>query len=159
MADIFGGFGTLMKGLSGFMPPDDPDVKLMCTQTEVEEQKAKITELYALIGKQAVEKYGMEAFAGYADSLKLAQGNLTAAESALKSAQKEKEAMELAEQEKAEKETCPECGAHNPEGIKFCQECGAKLGIRTKNLCVKCGAELAFGTRFCGECGARQPEA
>lgn len=158
MTDIFGGLGGLMKGLSGLMPQDDPEIKLMNAQTEVNEQKARLTDLYAQIGKQAVEKYGLETFDEYADTLKLLQSNLMAAESALKSAQQQKEAIELAEKEKAERETCPECGARNPGEVKFCQECGAKLGIRTKNLCVKCGASLALGARFCGECGTKQPE-
>lgn len=156
-SDIFGGLGGIMKGLSGFMPQDNPDIKLMNAQTEVNEQKKRLSEIYARIGETAIERYGMEAFIEYADKLKLAQNNLIAAEEYLKSAKEEKEAKELEEKEKMERETCSECGAHNPDGVKFCQECGAKLGSQSKNLCVKCGAELAEGTRFCGECGARQP--
>lgn len=158
-ADIFSGLGGLMKGLSGFVPQDDPDFRLMNAQTEVSEQRTRLTDLYAQIGKLAVEKYGLESFDAYADKLKLTQSNLAAAEAALNAAQQGKEARELAEKEKEEKETCPECGFRNPDGVKFCQECGAKLGIRPKNLCKKCGAELSAGTRFCGECGFKQPEA
>lgn len=48
MSDFFGG---LMKGQSGFMPQDDPDVKV----TELNDLQKKEAELYMQIGKQALE--------------------------------------------------------------------------------------------------------
>ena len=33
--DLFGGLSGLMKGLSGFMPQDDPNVMMMNAQNEV----------------------------------------------------------------------------------------------------------------------------
>jgi len=158
MAEIFSGLGGLMKGLSGFMPQDDPNVKVMNAQTDVNESKKRLTELYAQIGRQAAEQYGLASFGELADQINLAQGNLAAAENALQAALKAKEAQERAELEKEAQTTCSACGAHNPEGVKFCQECGAKLGESAKLYCGKCGMELKPGTRFCGACGARQPE-
>ena len=51
--DLFGGFGGLMKGLSGFMPQDDPNVKLMNAQSV----KAEETEIYAQVGRNALRTY------------------------------------------------------------------------------------------------------
>lgn len=55
--DLFGGFGGLMKGLSGFMPQDDPKVKLMNAQSELNELKAEETEIFAQIGRNALRTY------------------------------------------------------------------------------------------------------
>ena len=51
-----------MKGLSGFMPKDDPNVKVMTAQTDLNDLLAQETELYAAIGKKAVQKFGADAF-------------------------------------------------------------------------------------------------
>ena len=45
---------------------------------------------------------------------------------------------------------CSNCGAENPQGLKFCNECAAPLGRR----CSKCGFENAPTAKFCGECAA-----
>ncbi|WP_312613342.1 hypothetical protein [Oscillibacter sp.] len=42
--DLFGG---LMKGLSGFMPQDDPDVKLMSAQSDLSDLQQQETAIYA----------------------------------------------------------------------------------------------------------------
>jgi len=42
------------------------------------------------------------------------------------------------------------CGAENPDGLKFCNECGAPLKRRSG----KCGFENAPTAKFCGECAA-----
>lgn len=160
--DLLGGLGSslggLMKGLSGFMPQDDPAVKLMNAQTEVGDLKKQEEALYAEIGRQAVQAYGPDSFGDTANKLKLVQSNLHSAQAKLDATKSEQEAK--AQAEKAEKAacTCPDCGHENPEGTKFCQECGAKLGASGNSHCTSCGAQLAPGTRFCGECGARQPE-
>jgi ribosomal protein L40E len=152
MSDLLGGFGGLLKGLSGFMPQDDPDVKLMTAQSEVSDLQKQETELYAQIGRQALAQ-GCIQVPELESRLRLVQENLSVAQAKLQSAQSEKEAKEVAKRAEDEKLTCPSCGNRNPDGVKFCQECGGRLGVLK---CSKCGASLAPGTRFCGECGARQ---
>ena len=150
--DLFGGLGGLMKGLSAFMPQDDPDVKLMNAQSELNELKEKETALFAEIGRQALARDAGR-FSELENKLKLIQANMNEAQAKLETAQGEKSKKEQAEQQATEQSTCPACGYRNPEGVKFCQECGTKLGAAQ---CRMCGAALAPGTRFCGACGARQ---
>ena len=45
--DLFGGLGGLMKGLSNFMPQDDPNTQLFKLQAEVTDLKKKENDLYA----------------------------------------------------------------------------------------------------------------
>lgn len=158
--DIFGGLGgglgELMKGLSGFMPQDDPNMQILNAQTEVNDLSKQEAELYSEIGKRAVEVYGLEPFGELSGKLKLIKINLATAKSKLNSLQAEKEAKEKELQAEQNARTCSSCGYENSEGTKFCSECGQKLQRVVKNLCVSCGIELAQGIRFCGECGARQ---
>lgn len=149
--DIFGG---LMKGLSGFMPQDDPNYKIMSAQGELDELVKEEKEIYAQIGKIAVSRYGIDKFEEFASRLQLVQMNIPAAKQKLEAAQEEKRKKEEAEKLAEEMLTCPNCDFRNPEGVKFCQECGTKLGVQ-KNICKGCGTENAIGTRFCGECGKK----
>ncbi len=151
MDDLFGGLGGLMKGLSGFMPQNDPNVKLMTAQSELSDLQRQEAELYVQIGKQALKQESGR-FPELERRLKLVQENLLEAADKLKRAQAEKDAKEAAQQAEEQEHTCPSCGYLNPDGVKFCQECGAKLGT---SKCVKCGAPLTPNTRFCGECGAK----
>lgn len=158
MSDLFGGLegglGGLVKGLASVMPQDDPDVQLFNAQSEAAELQKQENELYASIGRRAVEENGLDSFGELADRMKLTQSNLIRAKARIEVLQREKEAREQAERRAAEERTCPQCGHENPEGTKFCRECGAKLGME-KNLCPSCGAENASGVKFCQECGAR----
>lgn len=151
MSDLFGG---LMKGLSGFMPQDDPDVKLMMAGSEVSDLQKQEAELYAQIGRQTLAE-GCVQYPELENKLRLVQENLSAAQAKLQSVQSEKEAKEAAQRAEDEKSICPSCGNVNPDGVKFCRECGAKLGAV---LCSRCGAPLPPSTRFCGECGKKQEE-
>lgn len=152
MSDLLGGLSGLMKGLSGFMPQDDPDVKVMTAQSELSDLQKQETELYAQIGKQALAK-GRDQFPELENRLRLVQENLAVAEEKLKSAKLEKDAKEAAQRVDDAKRTCPACGCRNADDSRFCQECGHKLG---GVQCHQCGAALAPGTRFCGSCGAKQ---
>lgn len=154
MSDLFGGFGGLMKGLSGFMPQDDPDLKLMTAQSELSALQQQETETYAQIGRQALAQ-GAGRFPDLENKLRLIQENVSEAQKRLTCAQAEKNAKDIARQAQDAARTCPQCGDYNPEGTKFCQECGAKLGAAK---CNRCGAPLSPGIRFCGECGAKQEE-
>ena len=158
--DLGNSLGGLVKGLSTFMPQDDPAVKEMNAQTTVNELKTKENNLYAEIGRKAVEIYGLEGFGELAENLTATQTELTAAEATLAEIVKAREEAEAAAKAEAEAKrkvmeafTYTNCGYENPEGAKFCHECGTKLG---KTFCTSCGAELKPGMKFCGECGARQ---
>lgn len=150
--DLFGGLGGLMKGLSSFMPQDDPDVKLIKAQSDLNDLRNQETELYAEIGKQSLLRNSGQ-FPELESRLKLVQANLTEAQASLEAVHEEKTKKEHAERQTEEQCTCAECGHRNLEGVKFCQECGAKLGLSN---CRACGAVLTPGTRFCGECGTKQ---
>ena len=151
--DIFGGLGGLMKGLSAFIPQDDPQVKLLNAQTEVSEFKKQVQEIYALIGRQAYEADPLSW--PQADRLKLIQANLDAAMAKLGQLERESEAEQRKKKESEAATHCPNCDYQNLDGTKFCQECGTKLGGGVLS-CTGCGAQLAPETRFCGECGAKQ---
>ncbi len=150
--DLFGGLGGFMKGLSSFMPQDDPNVQLLNAQTELSDLIKREAELYAQIGKRAME-VDPGRYVEFGDQLRLVQSNIAAAQSKLNQLKNEKEAKEKAEKEERDNRTCPECGHENPEGVKFCQECGTKVGGTEKCFCGACGAENPRGTKFCGECG------
>lgn len=152
--DFFKGLGGLMKGFSGFMPQDDPNVKIMNAQSEVTDLKERESAVYMEIGKLAYER-NPGAFPEQSNSLKLIQANLAAAESKLAGLQQAKTAAEQAAKEAAEQSACPSCGTQNPEGVKFCQECGAKLGAPQKVFCTNCGQQNPPGTKFCGGCGQK----
>jgi len=149
--DLFGGLGGLMKGLSGFMPQDDPNVILMNAQNEINDLKNQEEAVYTEIGKLAWAQ-NPGAFPEQKNRLELIRQNLSAAEAKLNAKQQEQKAAEQAKKEAEARTSCPKCGARNPDGVKFCQECGTKLGA-AKAFCTSCGQENPPGTRFCGNCG------
>lgn len=153
LGNLGGGLGGLMKGLSNFMPADDPNTQLIKLQSEVSDLKKQETDLYTEIGKRAVQRYGLDSFTETADRLRLIQANLAAAEEKLNTAKREKEDRDNAVQAAKAERTCSQCGHENPEGIKFCQECGTKLGAQ--NICPACAVANPVGVKFCQECGTR----
>lgn len=165
MGDILTG---IVKGLSGFMPQDDPDVKIFNAQTEVKEFSEKEEKIYARLGRQVYETDGGENYPEIRAELDLLVANKQAAESRLQAARDEKAALERAEaEERARREaeeqahSCPNCGAYNPEGTNFCQECGTRLtqpvqkATAAKRFCPNCGTEVVAGHRFCSGCGTK----
>ncbi len=164
MGDLLTG---LVKGLSGFMPQDDPDVRIFNAQTEVKETAAKMEKVYARLGRQVYEAGGSDAYPEVKTELDVLAANREAAERRLQEAKDEKAGIERAKEEERKRReaeeaahSCPNCGAYNPEGTNFCQECGTKLEGATpaKRFCQECGTELPAGSRFCGACGSRVPE-
>ncbi len=162
MADILTG---LVKGLSGFMPQDNPDVKIFNAQTEMKEIAEKIEKVYARLGKQVYEAGGSEAYPQIKAELDMLSANRNAAAERLQAAKDEKSVKERAEaDERVRREAeeaayrCPNCDARYPEGSKFCQECGSKLEpcqVADKKFCPTCGNVIAEGHRFCQGCGTK----
>lgn len=140
-------FGGLFKGLSSFMPQDDPNTKLFTLGNELSDLQQQETQLYADIGKKAFESIlENPAYSDILEELQSVQRRLKQIQNQLKAAQEEKENLE----KKAEALLCPECGTENPEGVKFCKECGCKMG---DIFCGKCGTKNPPQTKFCSECG------
>lgn len=165
MGDILTG---IVKGLSGFMPQDDPDVKIFNAQTEMKEFSEREEKVYARLGRQVYETDGGENYPEIRAELDLLVANKQAAESRLQAARDEKAALERAEaEERARREaeeqahSRPNCGAYNPEGTNFCQECGTRLtqpvqqAPAAKRFCPNCGTEVIAGHRFCSGCGTK----
>lgn len=154
MADLFGGLGGLMKGLSSFMPQDDPNTKIFNANNELNELQQRELELYAEIGKKVISDIGdRPEFADIVSELQENQRRQVKIREVLKAAEDEKKEKERKEQEEKEALTCPNCDYVNPEGVKFCQECGTKLGAPSKSACPGCGMKNPPESRFCGECG------
>lgn len=61
MGDILTG---IVKGLSGFMLQDDPDVKIFNAQTEMKEFSEREGKIYARLGRQVYETDGGENYPG-----------------------------------------------------------------------------------------------
>jgi hypothetical protein len=152
MNDIFGG---IFKGLSGFMPQDDPEVKLYQAQSELNELQSREAEIYAKAGRLVMEQDGRNRFPDLFSQLELVKSNIATAQARLQSVKGEKDAAEKAKRDAEERRTCPNCDYMNPDGVNFCQECGAKLVGPVKNICSACKIENEPGARFCGGCGAR----
>ena len=152
----------LVKGLSGFMPQDDPDVKIFNAQTEIKEINEKVEKVYARLGRELYQKDGGEGFPQIKAELDMLVANQAAAREKLQTAKAEKAAKERAAEEeraRAEANSCPNCGTPNPDGTNFCCECGTKLikpeQPAAKKFCTNCGAEIAPGQRFCTGCGTK----
>ena len=142
-------FGGLFKGLSSFMPQDDPNTKLFTLGNEVNDLQQQETQAYAAIGKRVYDSILEDpAYCDILEELQSVQRRLKQVQSQLKAAQQEKEALER----NAEALRCPDCGTGNPEGVKFCKECGCKMGTAA---CSKCGTVNPPQTRFCSECGSK----
>ncbi|MDR1710212.1 MAG: zinc ribbon domain-containing protein [Candidatus Accumulibacter sp.] len=154
LENLGGALGDLVTGISKtVLPKDDPDVKVLEAQQEINGLKKQETELFTEIGRQA---FAADAQA-YPQGEKLVslQAEIAAAEERLNVLIAEREKAKQAKEAAENAALCPACGHRNQEGVKFCQECGAKLG---KTFCSACGAELAAGARFCGSCGQKQGE-
>ncbi len=162
MSNIIDG---LVKGLSGFMPQDDPDVKIFNAQTELKELSEKEEKIFARLGRAVYDTDGGESHPEIKTELEVLLGSRHAAEERLQAARDEKVQREKAEaEERARRETeeiahsCPNCGTYNSEGTNFCQGCGTRLAPpaqapAAKRFCPNCGAEVAAGYRFCSSCG------
>ena len=129
MANLFEG---LVKGLSGFLPQDDPDVKILNAQTELKDLTEKEEKIYARLGRQVYASGNSESYPETKAELDLLTANRKAAESRLQAAKAEKEARE--------------------------QAAAASTSESTQRFCSNCGTELAPGTRFCSSCGTKVTE-
>ena len=152
MANDF--LGGLMKGLSNFMPQDDPNVKIMKAKTEISDLESQKGKLFEEIGKAVYAKGDNPEFQTIIDKIRIIEQDIANAKQNLQTVESEKTALDKETAEAKAARTCKNCGFENAEGMKFCSECGTKLGV-TKKVCSQCGTEYPENTVFCGECGVR----
>jgi hypothetical protein len=121
----------LVKGLSGFLPQDDPDVKIMNAQTELKELGEKEEKVYARLGRQVYASGRGGDYPETKAELDLLAANRQSAERRLQEARSEKEAREraaaLEEVQPAPPRFCANCGAEAKPGSRFCASCGTKI--------------------------------
>lgn len=155
---------NLAKGIANAVAPNDPDVKILNAQSEIDRLKNEEIKIFAEIGKKAIEEEGAEKYGEFSEKLTLKQDEIKKAEENLTTLKAEKEAAEKAkaEREAAEEAAnssrfCTSCGTENGPGVKFCMECGTKLETEApkKLFCTNCGAENKPGTKFCTSCGSK----
>ena len=157
-----------VKGISGLLPQDDPDVKILNAQAELKELANKEEKTFARLGRQAYEADGGESYPELKAELDLLLANRKEAEARLQTAKDEKAALErIRAEEEARREmeekarSCPNCGSYSPAGTNFCQGCGARLDqpaqqtTVAKRFCPNCGTEAVAGYRFCSGCGTK----
>lgn len=155
MGDILTG---IVKGLSGFMLQDDPDVKIFNAQTEMKEFSEREGKIYARLGRQVYETDGGENYPEIRAELDLHAANKQAAESRPRTCRGRGTCPPGS---RGAEHSCPNCGAYNPEGTNFCQECGTRLtqpvqqAPAAKRFCPNCGTEVIAGHRFCSGCGTK----
>ncbi len=138
----------LVKGISGFLPQDDPDVKILNTQTELRELSQKEEKIFARLGRAVYNTDGGESYPEIKMELEVLFNNRHAVEERLQAARDEKILREKAEaeerarreaeaEERARREAeerahnCPNCGTYNPEGTNFCQGSGTGACLQT----------------------------
>jgi NADH pyrophosphatase NudC (nudix superfamily) len=127
MANLLDGF---VKGLSGFLPQDDPDVKKMNAQTALKELAEKEEKVYARLGRQVYAGANGTNYPEIKAELDLLTSHRQAAESRLQEACREKEARERATEAGVPAATarfCSHCGAELTPGNHFCASCGTKI--------------------------------
>lgn len=164
MSNIIDG---LIKGVSGFLPQDDPDVKILTAQTELRDLSEKEEKIFARLGRIVYDIDAGESHPEIRAELKMLINSRHEVEERLQAAREEKALREKAEaEERARREAeemalgCPCCGTYNPEGTNFCQGCGTRLVppaqvSGSKRFCPNCGSEVATGYRFCSSCGTK----
>lgn len=125
MAGILEG---IVKGISGFMPQDDPDVKIFNAQNELKDIKEKIEAAYARLGRQVFKTDGVELYPELKAELERLNLEKSAAVEQVQKA-KEKVAAEEAARHDAEDVACicPNCGTVVALENYFCGSCGTKM--------------------------------
>ena len=96
MSNIIDG---LIKGVSGFLPQDDPDVKILTAQAELREFSEKEEKIFARLGRAVYDTDGGESHPEIKTELEVLFNNRYAAEERLQAARDEKILREKAEAE------------------------------------------------------------
>ena len=123
MAGILEG---IVKGISGFMPQDDPDVRIFKAQNELKDIMEKIEAAYARLGRQVYEADGAELYPELKAELERLSLEKSAATERGRRAKDEKAAVERAATEDAAR-VCPNCGTAIALENHFCGSCGTKV--------------------------------
>lgn len=124
MSDILKG---LVKGLSGFLPQDDPDVKIFNAQNALKDITKKEEEVFTRFGRRIFESQGASEHPDIAAELERLIAEKAAADDNLRQAQDEKAARQRVQEGIEEKRFCSNCGIAIAAGTQFCTACGTRV--------------------------------
>ena len=138
MSNIIDG---LVKGLSGFMPQDDPDVKIFNAQAELKELSEKEEKIFARLGRAVYDTDGGESHPEIKTELEVLLGSRHAAEERLQAARDEKVQREKAEAE--EHTAAPTAGLTTPKEPTSARDAARASLRRHKHLPPSVSAPIA----------------
>lgn len=145
---------SIFKGISDLLKQSESDINLFTHSAEFAELKKRCRDLYAEIGRQAMN-LNPDGWGSSGEELKKIRERIEALEKEY-SQSRDNWKQYCDEFKKAfVPNACPKCGHINAIDAKFCSQCGVSLDADSTPVCPNCGYEYDEDMAFCPKCGTK----